>query len=66
MKVMKGPAMRDTPTNVCPRCTGALIKDFDGDSQCLQCGYIAYQRLPKHVVPTKRDRRPSHGGVNLF
>jgi ribosomal protein S27AE len=65
MNVKKGSAARDIPTNVCPKCTGFLIKDFDGDSHCLQCGYVAYARLPRHVAATKRERRPSHGGVSL-
>ncbi len=61
---MKRSAPLDAPTNVCPRCSGRLIKALDGDRECLQCGYIAYARPPKHR-PTKRERRPSHGGINL-
>jgi hypothetical protein len=41
-----------------------LIEDLDGDHQCLQCGYIAYARVPKDVPPEGR-RRPKHGKVKL-
>ena len=61
---MRGSPAPDAPTNVCPRCSGSLIKTLDGDRECLQCGYIAYARLPMHR-PTKRERRPSHKGINL-
>jgi len=57
-------ASLDARPNVCPKCTGTLIEDFDGDRECLQCGFIAYARPPDHV-PTKRERRPSYKGINL-
>ncbi len=55
----------DASANVCPRCGGTLIKDLDDDRECLQCGYIAYARLPERVVPAKRRRRPSYKGFKL-
>ncbi len=61
---MKGSAPLEAPTNVCPRCGGRLIKAQNGDRECLQCGYIAYARPPRHR-PTKRERRPSHKGIYL-
>jgi ribosomal protein S27AE len=61
---MKDSARLDALANVCPKCSGTLIKDLDDDRHCLQCGYIAYARLPKNG-PSKRERRPSHGGVSL-
>jgi hypothetical protein len=63
-KRSKGSATPDARSNVCPKCSGTLIKDLDGDSECLQCGYIAYARLPK-AVPPDGKRRPSHGGLKL-
>jgi ribosomal protein S27AE len=62
---MKGSAARGTRANVCPRCSGTLIKDMDDDRQCLQCGYVAYARRPKQVPGKGRERRPSHKGINL-
>jgi hypothetical protein len=61
---MKGSAAPDAPTNVCPRCTGILIKDLDDDRQCLQCGYVAYARIAKDTS-TKGERRPSYKGLRL-
>jgi ribosomal protein S27AE len=61
---MKGLVKPDTRASVCPRCEGTLIPDLDGDRQCLQCGYVAYARLPSHI-PTKRERRPTHQGMDL-
>lgn len=63
-KTTKDAAGPDAPANVCPKCSGSLIKNLDGDRQCLQCGYVAYARLPKHV-PSKRERRPRHKGFDL-
>jgi ribosomal protein S27AE len=62
---MRGLATLDASANVCPRCGGTLIKDLDDDRECLQCGYIAYARLPKNGVPAKRRRRPSYKGFKL-
>ena len=62
--MVKGPATPDAPSSVCPKCSGTLIKDLDGDRECLQCGYIAYARLPKNVPPEGK-RRPTHGGLKL-
>jgi len=61
---MKGSATIDAPPNACPRCSGSLIPDLDGDRECLQCGYIAYAQLPKHE-PAKRERPPTYKGMKL-
>lgn len=61
---MKGSATLEGRPNVCPKCRGSLIPDLDGDRECLQCGYIAYAR-PQSYLPTKRERRPTHKGINL-
>jgi ribosomal protein S27AE len=61
---MKGSATVDAQPNVCPKCQGSLFPDLDGDLQCLQCGYIAYARLPD-PAPAKRERPPSYKGIKL-
>lgn len=61
---MKGSATIDARLNACPRCSGTLIKDLDGDSECLQCGFVAYAR-PQTYIPAKRERPPSYKGMNL-
>jgi rubredoxin len=63
--VVKAPPAQKIPPNVCPKCSGTLIKDLDDDRHCLQCGYIVYARPPKNVVRTRPRRRPSHGGLYL-
>jgi ribosomal protein S27AE len=55
----------DARSNVCPKCRGTLIKYFDDDRECLQCGYVAYAQLPKDVDPTKRERLPTYKGMQL-
>jgi hypothetical protein len=62
---MAGSATIDARPNVCPKCTGTLIKGLDGDDQCLQCGFVVYARLPERVDPTKRERPPTYRGMNL-
>lgn len=62
--MVKGPLTPDSSSNVCPKCSGTLIEDLDDDRKCLQCGYIAYARLPKKVPPEGR-RRPKHGKIKL-
>ncbi len=61
---MKRSATLGARPNVCPKCRGSLFPYLDGDRQCLQCGYIAYARLPK-PAPSKRERPPSYQGINL-
>ena len=60
---MAGSATVDAKPNVCPKCSGTLIKDLDGDDECLQCGFVAYARLPKEVDHTKRERPPTYKGM---
>jgi hypothetical protein len=55
----------DARPNACPKCNGMLIDYFDGDRLCLQCGFVAYARLPKDVDPKKRDRPPTYKGMKL-
>ena len=62
---MKGSATIDAPPNACPRCSGSLIPDLDGDRECLQCGFVVYARLPERVDPTKRERPPTYKGMKL-
>jgi len=62
--VERGSATRDAPSNVCPKCKGTLIKNQGDDRHCLQCGYIAYARVPKDVTPEGK-RRPKHGKIKL-
>lgn len=62
---MAGSATIDARPNVCPKCSGTLIKDFDGDDKCLQCGFIAYAHPPMPVDPKKRDRPPTYQGLKI-
>ncbi len=62
---MAGSATIDARPNVCPKCSGTLIEDFDGDAQCLQCGFVAYARPPHPVDPTKRERPPTYKGLKI-
>jgi ribosomal protein S27AE len=62
---MAGSATIDARPNVCPKCGGTLIEDFDGDRECLQCGFIVYARVPKDVDPAKRERPPTHQGIRI-
>ncbi len=64
VEVVKSPVTPDAPSNVCPKCKGTLIEDLDGDRECLQCGYVAYARVPKDV-PREGRRRPKHGKIKL-
>jgi tRNA(Ile2) C34 agmatinyltransferase TiaS len=49
----------------CVRCGGKMVPDGnDGDRACFTCGNVVY-RLPPVEPPTRRERRPSHGGANL-
>jgi ribosomal protein S27AE len=65
MEVMTASATVDTRPNVCPRCNGILIKYFDDDRECLQCGFVAYAHPPHPVDPTKRERPPTYKGMEL-
>lgn len=58
-------ATLDARPNVCPKCSGSLIKDLDDDRKCLQCGFVAYARPPEPVDPAKRERSPTYKGMNL-
>jgi ribosomal protein S27AE len=62
---MMGSAATEASANVCPRCSGTLVKDLDDDRECLQCGYVAYARLPDDVVPANGERRPNYKGFKL-
>ena len=55
----------DAQPDACPKCSGTLIKDFDGDHECLQCGCVVYARPPIPVDPTKRERLPTFQGIKI-
>jgi hypothetical protein len=51
----------------CPRCSGKMIAEGEqGDSACFTCGNVVYSLPPLTIQePSRRERRPSHGGRSL-
>ena len=51
----------------CQRCGGKMIAEGEqGDSACFTCGNVVYGLAPLMIQdPTRRERRPSHGGRSL-
>jgi hypothetical protein len=63
-------AATQSPPKTCPRCTGLLVVEYDGDRVCIVCGEYWYAppagsfvpTLVKEAKPRKRGR-PSKGHV---
>jgi uncharacterized Zn finger protein (UPF0148 family) len=51
----------------CPRCTGRMMFDKEGDSACFTCGNVVYSTPPvDSMEPVRREpRRTYHGWLEL-
>jgi hypothetical protein len=52
------------PPSICPRCSGLLYPDYDGDLSCIACGEVLYCtpavepfRLPPACTPKQQHTR---------